>query len=135
MSRTAAFLVLAFLLSAAGSAIAQEVDRSKLPPEPEGFRLDGDLESGARVFQKSCAVCHGPEGTGEGRIKTDPPPRDLTDPDALKTASDWELYQVVLNGGQVLGLSQKMLPWKDTLEDEEILDVATYVRSLARTGR
>lgn len=133
MSRTLAFLFLAAAASVGASTVAQEVDRSELPPEPEGFRLDGDLESGARVFQKSCALCHGPEGTGEGRIKTDPPPRDLTDPDALKTASDWELYQVVLNGGQVLGLSQKMLPWKDTLEEEEILDVATYVRSLSRS--
>lgn len=128
-------LALAALLAAlfAGPAgAAQEVDRSRLPPEPEGFLLDGDTERGAVVFRKSCALCHGPEGRGDGRVKSDPPPRDLTDGEALKTGSDWELYQVILNGGQVLGLAPKMLPWKDTLDEQEIVDVATYVRSLAR---
>ena len=112
-------------------ALAAEVDRSKLPPEPAGFRLNGDVERGAVVFQKSCALCHGPEGEGDGRIKTDPPPRDLTDAAALKTGTDWELFQVIVNGGQILGLTPKMLPWKDTLDEQELLDVATYVRSLA----
>ena len=119
------------LLAAVALPAAGEVDRSKLPPEPAGFRLDGDLERGAVVFRKSCALCHGPEGKGDGRIKSDPPPRDLTDPKALKTATDWELYQVIAEGGQVLGLAPKMLPWKDMLDERELRDVAAYVRSLA----
>jgi mono/diheme cytochrome c family protein len=119
------------LLAAVALPAAEEVDRSKLPPEPAGFRLDGDVERGAVVFRKSCALCHGPEGKGDGRIKSEPPPRDLTDPKALRTASDWELYQVIAEGGQVLGLAPKMLPWKDMLDEREIRDVAAYVRSLA----
>lgn len=119
------------LLAAVALPAAGEVDRSKLPPEPAGFRLDGDLERGAVVFRKSCALCHGPEGKGDGRIKSEPPPRDLTDPKALKTASDWELYQVIAEGGQVLGLAPKMLPWKDMLDERELQDVSAYVRSLA----
>jgi mono/diheme cytochrome c family protein len=119
------------LLAAVALPAAEEVDRSKLPPEPAGFRLDGDLERGAVVFRKSCALCHGPEGKGDGRIKSEPPPRDLTDPEALRTASDWELYQVIAEGGQVLGLAPKMLPWKDMLDERELRDVAAYVRSLA----
>jgi mono/diheme cytochrome c family protein len=128
---TLAALGLAALIGAGASLAAPEVDRSKLPPEPAGFRLDGDLERGAVVFRKSCALCHGPEGKGDGRIKSEPPPRDLTDPKALKTASDWELYQVIAEGGQVLGLAPKMLPWKDMLDEGELRDVAAYVRSLA----
>lgn len=119
------------LLASAALPAAPELDRSKLQPEPPGFRLDGDLERGAAVFRKSCALCHGPEGKGDGRIKSDPPPRDLTDPKALRTASDWELYQVIVEGGQVLGLAPKMLPWKDMLDERELRDVAAYVRSLA----
>jgi mono/diheme cytochrome c family protein len=119
------------LLAAVALPAAEEVDRSKLPPEPAGFRLSGDLERGAVVFRKSCALCHGPEGKGDGRIKSEPPPRDLTDPKALRTASDWELYQVIAEGGQVLGLAPKMLPWKDMLDERELRDVAAYVRSLA----
>ncbi|HLE83561.1 MAG TPA: cytochrome c [Thermoanaerobaculia bacterium] len=137
MPRSLAFLLLialaglVALLAAVALPAAGEVDRSKLPPEPAGFRLDGDLERGAVVFRKSCALCHGPEGKGDGRIKSDPPPRDLTDPKALKTATDWELYQVIAEGGQVLGLAPKMLPWKDMLDEQELRDVAAYVRSLA----
>lgn len=127
-----AVIVLVALAAAGASPAASDVDRSKLPPEPAGFRLNGDLERGAAVFQKSCALCHGPEGKGNGRIKSDPPPRNLTDPKARKTASDWELYQVILNGGQILGLSPKMLPWKDILDDQQARDVATYVKSLAK---
>lgn len=119
------------LLAAIALPAAGAVDRSKLPPEPAGFRLDGDVERGAVVFRKSCALCHGPEGKGDGRIKSEPPPRDLTDPKALKTATDWELYQVIAEGGQVLGLAPKMLPWKDMLDERELRDVAAYVRSLA----
>jgi len=129
---TLAALGLAALAGAGASLAAPDVDRSKLPPEPEGFRLNGDPEAGAKVFQKSCALCHGPEGKGNGRIKSDPPARDLTDGDSLKTESDWELYQVILNGGQIIGLAPKMLPWKDILDEDEIRDVATYVRSLSR---
>jgi mono/diheme cytochrome c family protein len=128
---TLAALGLAALIGAGASPAAPEVDRPKLPPEPDGFRLGGDPERGAKVFQKSCALCHGPRGKGDGRIKSDPPPRDLTDAAALKTASDWELYQVILNGGQILGLAPKMLPWKDILEDQEARDVASYVKSLS----
>ena len=119
------------LLASAALPAAPELDRSKLQPEPPGFLLDGDLERGAAVFRKSCALCHGPEGKGDGRIKSDPPPRDLTYPKALRTASDWELYQVIVEGGQVLGLAPKMLPWKDMLDERELRDVAAYVRSLA----
>jgi mono/diheme cytochrome c family protein len=125
-------IALSALAVAGVSPAAPDVDRSKLPPEPAGFRLNGDLERGAAVFQKSCALCHGPEGKGNGRIKSDPPPRNLTDPKARKTASDWELYQVILNGGQILDLSPKMLPWKDILDDQQARDVATYVKSLAK---
>ncbi|MFP3938877.1 MAG: c-type cytochrome [Thermoanaerobaculia bacterium] len=115
----------------AAAAPAAEVDRSKLPPEPEGFALEGDPQAGAEVYRKSCGVCHGPEGEGDGRVRSKPPPRDLTDPEALKTSTDWELYQVIKSGGRVLGLAPSMLAWDDMLEEEEIRDVAAYVRSLS----
>lgn len=124
-------LILFLLALGAVTVAAQEADRSKLPPEPEGFELRGELKAGAKIYRQSCAVCHGPEGEGDGRIEFSSPPRDLTDREALKTSSDWELYQVIKNGGEVLGLAPTMLPWDDLLEEEEILDVAAYVRSLS----
>ncbi len=105
-----------------------------VPPEPAGFALGGDAAAGSKVFAKSCALCHGPEGRGDGRIKGDPPPRDFTHPEGLRTTSDWQLYQVILNGGPILGMSPRMLPWKDILSDQEVRDVAAYVRSLGKAG-
>lgn len=127
-------VVLIPLLLALGAftVAAQELDRSKLPPEPEGFELGGKAKAGAELYRQSCAVCHGPEGKGRGRIKFAEPPGDLTDAEELKTSSDWELYQVIKIGGEVLGLDSKMLPWEGILEEEEIRDVAAYVRSLSR---
>lgn len=125
-------ILIPLLLALAAVAVAaQELDRSKLPPEPAGFELGGDPEAGAKVYRQSCAVCHGPEGKGRGRIQFTEPPRDLTDPENLKTASDWELYQVIKGGGEVLGLDGKMLPWEGLLEEEEIRDVSAFVRSLS----
>ncbi len=129
--RLAGLLVSLLALTVAVAMAAQDLDRSKLPPEPEGFELGGDPEAGKKIYVESCAVCHGPEGEGRGRIKFSTPPRDLTDPDDLKTSSDWELYQVIESGGEVLGLSSAMLPWVDLLEEQEIRDVAAYVRSLS----
>lgn len=119
------------VLTVAVAMAAQNLDRSKLPPEPEGFELGGDPEAGETIYVESCAVCHGPEGKGRGRIKFSTPPRDLTDPDDLKTSSEWELYQVIRSGGEAFGLAPAMLPWEDLLEEQEIRDVASYVASLS----
>lgn len=138
--RTAALLLLAAvaLVLAGPAAPASAAPAAggpaaeSMPPAPAGFTLGGDPAAGAQVFAKSCVLCHGPEGRGDGRIKSDPPPRDFTHPEGLKTSSDWQLYQVIRNGGAILDLSPRMLPWKDILSDQEIRDVAAYVRSLGK---
>ncbi len=118
--------------AATAATAAEDPATAGMPPEPPGFTLGGDPAAGAAVFAKSCVLCHGPAGHGDGRIKSDPPPRDFTHPEGLRTSSDWQLYQVIRNGGAILGMSPRMLPWKDILSDREIRDVAAYVRSLGK---
>ena len=102
-------------------------------PEPAGFRLDGDPQRGRAVYARTCVLCHGEGGNGRGKLAAglDPKPKDFTAPGLLAQRSDWELYVVVRDGGQAIGLSSKMAGWSKVLKDQEIRDAAAYVRSLA----
>ena len=105
-----------------------------VPPAPQDFKLNGDPGRGQAVFAKSCALCHGAAGKGDGSMAAslDPKPQDLTDRAVMAKRSDWEVYVVIRDGGKALGLSPQMFSYKTLLKDQEIRDVAAYVRSLAR---
>lgn len=100
------------------------------PPPPAGFTL-GDVARGRERFLKTCASCHGEDGSGHGRVKTDPPARDLRDPALMDRRSDWEIFLVIRDGGKARGLSPKMLPWGKILSDDQIRDLAAFVRTLS----
>jgi len=102
-------------------------------PEPPGFRLGGDAQKGQAVYARTCVLCHGEKGNGSGKLAAglNPKPRDFTAPGLLARRSDWDLYRVVRDGGQAIGLSSKMAGWSKVLKDQELRDVAAYVRSLA----
>lgn len=118
--------VAALLCAVAVSALAA-------PPEPSGFRLNGDVKRGQAAYLKRCAVCHGEAGDGRGKLAASltPKPTDFTAPGVLAKRSDWEIYLVVRDGGQVIGLSPKMFGWSKALSDQEIRDMSAFVRSLA----
>lgn len=118
---------LAVPLPPAGTRAQEAVE---VPPPPEGFSL-GDPERGRELFVKKCATCHGEDGSGQGRIKTDPPARDLRDPERMEERSDWEIYLVIRDGGKALGLASTMFPWGNLLEEQEMRDLAAFVRSLS----
>lgn len=103
------------------------------PPAPPDFRLDGDARRGHAIYAKTCVLCHGEGGNGRGRLAAglDPKPRDFTAPGLLAQRSDWEIYLVIRDGGQAIGLSSRMAGWSKVLKDQEIRDAAAYVRSLA----
>ncbi|HHN74235.1 MAG TPA: c-type cytochrome [Acidobacteria bacterium] len=101
---------------------------------PDGFVLDGDLALGKRIFKQYCQKCHGKKGNGQGIMAKDldPKPRDFTDKERMSKRSDWQIYQGIKEGGSAVGLSDKMAPWGDTLEDDEILAVGAYIRQFAK---
>lgn len=103
------------------------------PPEPAGFKLNGDAKRGREVYLKRCALCHGEKGDGRGKVgaASEPRPTDFTAPGLLAERSDWEIYAVVRDGGPAIGLSTKMFGWKKLIPDQEVRDVSAYVRSLA----
>lgn len=125
------FLLVCSLLLGAALSLAAVV---AVPPAPQGFKLNGDPGRGKAVFAKSCVLCHGAAGKGDGSMapSLDPRPQDLTDRAVMAKRSDWEIYLAIRDGGKALGLSPQMFSYKTLLTDQQIRDVAVYVRSLAK---
>ncbi|HKH45259.1 MAG TPA: cytochrome c [Thermoanaerobaculia bacterium] len=117
--------------------LAISLAAATVPPEPQGFKLNGDPARGKATFDRSCALCHGRAGKGNGDMAPglNPKPQDLTDRTVMAKRSDWEIYLVIRDGGQTLGLSPQMYSFKNLLQDQQIRDVAAYVRSLARPAK
>lgn len=94
-----------------------------------------DLETGRRLFETTCASCHGSAGRpdpGNPVVRAlDSPPADFSDPlfNSREPAVDWEL--VVKHGGHALGLSAQMPAWGSAFTDAEIAALVAYVKTLA----
>jgi mono/diheme cytochrome c family protein len=94
------------------------------------LKYTGDTRRGRVVYKRTCSACHGEFGRGKGvlanlflRISA----VDLTESLDMKIMSDEQLIKVVREGK-----GEYMPPWKGTLSDDDIVDVAAYVRMLAR---
>lgn len=130
MIQVVRFVVLAIVTGGALAAYAGPPPAAAAPPA--GFKLQGDVAAGKALFAKHCALCHGDTGNGQGLIKYDPPPRDLTNGQLMGSKSDWEVFRVVRDGGKAWSLSPAMLSFQGKLDDHQLQDVVTFVRSLAK---
>jgi mono/diheme cytochrome c family protein len=90
------------------------------------------IQAGGAIFQKSCAVCHGPMGKGDGAIvaslkpeATKPP--NLTDAEWKHGSTDGELFTVIHDG---IGPKFEMKGQAGKLSDQDIWNVVNYVKSL-----
>ena len=82
---------------------------------------EADIEAGAKVFRRSCSLCHGADGTG-----ADGP--DLTRGVFRHGSSDAALFRNILTGIPNTGMGGIYQP------DRSIWQVVSYVRSLSRGG-
>lgn len=112
-ARTASIVVA--VAGLAGSLLAQQ------PPA-------GDAKNGKDRYEQYCAVCHGPQGLGDGAMAkaTNPPATRLTAPDVRKK-TDQDLLAVIADGRGGI-----MPAWRGILTEQELLDVVAYVRSLGQ---
>ena len=100
---------------------------------PPGADLPAGTPAGQRIYAQHCAVCHGPDGRGNGPGAPSlvPRPRDFTlgkfkykTTPADQPPSDADLINTVSNG---LGASA-MPYWRDLLSEPDIREVVTYIK-------
>jgi mono/diheme cytochrome c family protein len=90
-------------------------------------------ERGQAVYAKACAACHGEngDGNGPGAGPLNPKPRDFTSgmykyrsTNYGEMPTDTDLLRVVNDGVA----HTQMPPWKNTLSEQERLDVVAYIK-------
>lgn len=93
---------------------------------PSGDVLSGDL--GTRVFAQRCALCHGPDGHGDGpgSKALNPKPRNFHDKAYMSSKTDAELLKTIHEGKGV------MPKWGGVLSEQEITAVLAHVRELGK---
>jgi len=83
------------------------------------LQLSAGVGEGQELYDSYCQICHG--GVGEGQTMG----KSLVDNNA-NGLSDEALLDVISSGRAGTG----MAAWKDAFSEEEIFDIATYVRAL-----
>lgn len=95
---------------------------------------EGDATAGKAKFEMYCGSCHGNTGAGDGPASSalNPKPRNFQDAAVMSKKTDEELKKVIAEGGPAAGLSASMPAWKAALNDQDILNVIAYIRTLAK---
>jgi mono/diheme cytochrome c family protein len=126
--------------SDAGSNMGMDMDHAHVEAPDEFASLTNPFASdeeavaaGKVIFETSCAVCHGPEGKGDGPAAEalDPKPATLADGAMMGTLSDGYLFWRVSQGGMIEPFNSAMPAWETGLTEEQRWQVISYVRSLA----
>ena len=96
------------------------------PPEREIKAGPPVLSNGKKQYLRRCKICHGEDG----RAKTHSGPlytvRNLTDPAWQAAITDRDIMQTILRG------KNQMPSFARKFNDQDIVDVAAYVRTLGK---
>ena len=97
------------------------------------FADQGDPVAGKAVYEKICAMCHGPTGKGDGPTAAvlNPKPRNHTDGQYMNVLKDDYLFKIIKDGGASVGKAQLMPAWGSQIKDPDIWNVIAYIRTLA----
>ncbi|MES2437552.1 MAG: cbb3-type cytochrome c oxidase subunit II [Verrucomicrobiota bacterium] len=119
-------------LSQSGISSMTEVMKTASKWRPEG---DGDSHDGRTLFAANCAVCHGSNGFGNGRISPDlvrKPANLVAGPFAWTPAG--EDHELRVARVIKFGLPGTDMPGHEVMTDTQLLALADYVLNL-RTAR
>jgi hypothetical protein len=89
----------------------------------------------ARInYKNHCSACHGERGDGKGQAADglSVPPRDHTNTEYMKSRTDKQLLNVVLNGGEAEGFDVAMPPHKTVMTGKEARNLVKYLRVLCQ---
>ena len=118
----------------AGAQVADPAAIEAAIAANKDVKLDGDAAKGQEVYKMYCSLCHGDTGAGDGvgAAALDPKPRAFNDKAVMDTISDAQMVTVIKEGGAAVGKSMFMVSWKALLTEEQVKDVATFIRTLAK---
>ncbi|MFY9753611.1 MAG: cytochrome c [Candidatus Acidiferrales bacterium] len=89
------------------------------------FGAPARADDAAGTFKTKCAMCHGPDGSGNTATGKALQVRDLSSA-GVQGQSDAQLIDIVTNG------KAKMPAYKGKLTDAQIKGLVAYIRSLAK---
>ncbi|MCS7235626.1 MAG: cytochrome c [Armatimonadota bacterium] len=114
-----------FAVATAALFVNQAVRVSRLPERNPVPRTGQSVQVGSRLYRAHCAVCHGPEGRGDGPAAPSLVPRPA---DLRRTArmADGLLFARITEG--LPGTS--MPAFRDTLTEEERWHVVNFLKAL-----
>lgn len=87
------------------------------------------LAAGKQIYLRRCASCHAASGEGGPGNDLIPAAPSLVDNQWDHGSTDGEMFDTIKNG---VGPDFNMVPFKETLKDDEIWNVVNYVRSIAK---
>jgi len=88
------------------------------------------VSAGKQIYLRRCASCHAASGEGGPGNDLIPAAPSLVDAQWDHGASDGEIFDSIKNG---VGPDFNMVPFKDTLKDDEIWNVVNYLRSIVKS--
>ncbi len=88
---------------------------------------------GKKIYLTYCSTCHGEQGKGDGMAAASLPakPSDHTNGAIMNRLSDQFLLDIISKGGAAVGKSSFMPSWGAALNEKQLRDVVTYIRTLA----
>ena len=92
-----------------------------MPDTPEA------IAAGKALYQKNCAVCHGPQGLGDGPAAFTLTPRPFNLQLHVPQHAPGEIYYWISDGVA----STPMPAWKDQLSETERWELIRYLQALA----
>ena len=108
---------------------SRNVEAQKLKnPEPSNAE---SLDAGKKLYARHCASCHGPNGKGDGGMAlSGGTPSDLTDETWDYGSTDGEIFVAIKEG-----VSADMLAYKEKLNDKQLWQVVTFLRSIGAKAK
>jgi mono/diheme cytochrome c family protein len=122
-----------FAYSVGGAAAADSKSDKWLSPAPSAAKKNpiaatqGSIAAGQKIYSKTCAMCHGKTGDGDGPavIELNIHPAKLSDPQ-LATESDGSLFWKITTG------KKPMPAYGKRLSETDRWNLVNYVRTLPK---
>ena len=124
------FMAVVLIVIASASAPARPPQDSATSAPAKKMSAEA-LAKAKKVYNMDCALCHNANGDGKTDLGKDMQltMADWTDPKALATLTDQQLFDLIRKG------KGKMPPEDDSrAKNDEIKDVVQYIRTFGREG-